>query len=93
MFQLSEPPVIDQDRAAYLFFRFRIETISKPRVSKIINSSYVLISIPLSARLGTGEGRPTGCPVKHIILSGCGRFLPVLTTKRLSVLPVQFVPW
>ena len=38
----------------FLFFRFRIATIRRPVVSIIMNSSYVLISFPPSARLGTG---------------------------------------
>ena len=50
----SKSPIRPRSRAAYLFFRFRIATTSKAKVSIICISSYVLISIPLSARLGTG---------------------------------------
>ena len=33
-----------------------------------INSSYVLISVPLSARLGSRTSTPLGCLGKYIIL-------------------------
>lgn len=62
--------IFTRDRNGYfLFFRFRIATTSDANVRMIINSSYVLISIILSTRLGTDRGPPVGCLGKHIILS------------------------
>ena len=68
----SHPTFTREQDGYFLFFRFRIATIRRPVVSIIMNSSYVLISFPPSARLGTGESTSPGCPGKHIILSGCG---------------------
>ena len=54
----------------FLFFKFRIATISRPKVSKTINSSYVLIR---TASFPQGSERryshPIGSLGKHIILS------------------------
>jgi hypothetical protein len=47
----SKPPIRPRNRAAYLFYKFRIATTSKANVSKICISSYVLISIILLSRL------------------------------------------
>ena len=53
----------------FLFFKFRIATISRPKVSKTINSSYVLIrtaSFPQGSEWRYSH--PIGSPVKGIIL-------------------------
>ena len=43
----SKSPILyHRSRATYLFFRFRIATMSPANVSRIMNSSYVLISAP-----------------------------------------------
>jgi len=65
----------------FLFFTFRIATIKRPTVKIIINSSYVLISIPPSARLGMGICRLSGCHAKYIIVNV---LLPVTAYLLLS---------
>ena len=42
---ISKLPILPKIRAAYLFFRLRIATMSNATVKITMNSSYVLISI------------------------------------------------
>ena len=59
-----------KNRTSYfLFFMFRIATINDAVVSIIINSSYVLISIILSVRLGADESTSPNYLGKYIMLS------------------------
>ena len=60
-------PIRPRYRAAYLFFKFRITTINPATASMIINSSYVVISFPLSARLGLGTGTPSAALVSILL--------------------------
>ena len=51
----------------FLFFKFRIATINNVMFMIIINSSYVLISIILSVRLGSDESTSSNHPGKYIV--------------------------
>ena len=60
-----------QDGYFLLFFISRIATINNAMVKITINSSYVLISIILSIRLGTDESTSPNYPGKYIIFAIC----------------------
>ena len=59
----------DQDGYFLLFFISRIATINNATVKITINSSYVLISIILSTKLGTDESTSPNYPGKYIIFA------------------------
>ena len=59
----------EQDGYFLLFFISRIATINNAMVRITINSSYVLISIILSLKLGTDESTSPDYPGKYIIFS------------------------
>ena len=65
----SSRPKLSREQDGYflLFFIFRISTINNATVKITINSSYVLISIILSIRLGTDESTSPDYPGKYII--------------------------
>ena len=59
----------EQDGYFLLFFISRIATINNATVRITINSSYVLISIILSIKLGTDESTSPNYPGKYIIFA------------------------
>jgi hypothetical protein len=90
-YAISEPPTRARDRAVYLFFRFRIDTINKPMVSMIINSSYEVISITPFCKTQNREiaARPAAqlgplCPPTSMI--GVGRGLLKFLLDALNYL-------
>ena len=67
---LSRAAYLTRTERLYLFFRFRIATISSATVKITMNSSYVLISTTPFRKTRNGvHSRPIGCLGKHIILS------------------------
>ena len=73
---LSRAAYLTRTERLYLFFRFRIATISSATVKITMNSSYVLISTTPFRKTRNGvHSRPIGCLGKHIILSKCDYIL------------------
>ena len=67
---LSRAAYLTRTERLYLFFRFRIATISSATVKITMNSSYVLISTTPFRKTRNGmAARPSSCPGKHIMLS------------------------
>ena len=70
----------------FLFFIFRIETTSNANVSKTINSSYVVISIPSfpqdPERMGSTS---SDCHGKYIILSRCKSYSVNLDNRKTKI--------
>jgi len=85
---LSRAAYLTRTERLYLFFRFRIATISSATVKITMNSSYVLISTTPFRKTRNGvHSRPIGCLGKHIILSMCVAGFPV-TESMCSCAPI-----
>ena len=65
-YESSRPNFTRAQDGYFLFFIFRMATINDAVVKIIINSSYVLISIILSVRLGADESTSPNYLVKYI---------------------------
>ena len=77
----SHPTFTREQDGYFLFFRFRIATIRRPVVSIIMNSSYVLIRFPPSARLGTSGAALSAALVSLLYCQGA--------TNQFLVIPGQ----
>ena len=79
-----------QDGYFLLFFISRIATINNAMVKITINSSYVLISIILSIRLGTDASTSHNYPGKYIIFAMLSLFGSTFPFHQILLIQLLF---
>ena len=65
--EIAVPKLCREQDGYFLFFIFRIATINPADANITMNSSYVLLIVRFSAKLGTDESTFSGCLGKHTI--------------------------